>query len=156
MNKPWFSPTPELGLAPAAWADVLMMAATVWGEAEGEEYPGKVGVAYVIDNRVKDPRWPNTATEVCLDPNQFSCWNTGSPRIAGMKNPHAHTTEAIWNDCFKAAIDAMYSFLPDPTKGANHYLNPVVTRKLRGGTMPSWYTPERIVARLGDHEFLRL
>lgn len=156
MLKRWFAPTPEQGLAPEEWADVTMMAATILGEAEGEPFAGKLGVSWVIQNRVTDPRWPNRAGEVCLAPMQFSCWNPGSPRIATMKNPRALTTEGIWNDCFRAALDAMYGFTPDPTKGANHYLNPTVTRRQRGGTMPGWYTPERIVARIGEHEFLRL
>lgn len=127
------------------------MASCVLGEAEGEDLVGKRAVAYVIMNRAEDRRWPDDPAEVCLQKLQFSCWNVGSPRIPAMFRPQGHVAEQIWNDCFRAAFEAMFKLEPDPSMGANHYLAPRSLKKL-----PSWAVPAKQVAKLGDHVFYLL
>ena len=51
------------------------MAATVWGEARGEPFEGKVAVAWVIINRSRKPGWwGEDIRSVCSARWQFSCW----------------------------------------------------------------------------------
>jgi spore germination cell wall hydrolase CwlJ-like protein len=56
-----------------------IMACTILGEAEGEKFAGKLGVGFVIRNRAD--LWKLTVPEVCLQNNQFECFNTGNPRL---------------------------------------------------------------------------
>lgn len=151
MRSIWWAPTPPSDLPPREWADILTVAATVWGEAENQSLTGKRAVACVVMNRVEDTRWPKTPGEVCLQSLQFSCWNKDSPRLPGMLDPKSHTTEPVWNDCFRAAMEAVFRLEPDPTAGANHYLNPAGMAR-----PPIWARPDLIVARIGDHVFYRL
>lgn len=152
----WWAPIPDPKDEPANWPSMVVMASTILGEAESETLVGKRAVGCVIINRARDKRWPDDPAEVCLQRLQFSCWNVGSPRIPTMFRPQSHVSEAMWNDCFRAALEAMFGLEPDPTNGATHYLNPVETRRIRGGSMPSWYDPAKVTATIGAHEFLRL
>lgn len=147
----WWAPVPDADENPHEWPDLVTVAATVLGEAEGETYVGKSAVAHVIMNRVDDVRWPSTPGEVCLQRLQFSCWNEDSPRLHRMFNPQKCVAEAVWNDCFKAAMGALFHLDPDPTSGANHFVAPRSLSKL-----PSWALEQRRVARIGNHDFYRL
>lgn len=152
----WFLPVPDPRGAPEEWPGALVMASTILGEAAGEPLEGKQAVAAVIMNRARDHRWPDRPEEVCLQKMQFSCWNIGSPTLPRMFNPKSFVSEEVWGDCLRAALEAIWGLIPDPTNGANHYLNPTVTRQIRGGTLPSWHNPAKITATIGAHEFLRL
>lgn len=148
----WMTPTPDPTLEPSKWPDMLTVAATVLGEAEGESLYGKRAVAYVIMNRAADARWPDTPGDVCLQRLQFSCWNTGSPRVPKMMNPRrTGVGSKVWDDCFRATVEAMYKLEPDPVNGANHYLAPGSLKVL-----PIWAKPEKIVAKIERHWFYRL
>ena len=61
---------------------------TVVGEAVGEGTQGQIAVAWVIRNRVRDPRWPNTIHDVCHQPYQFECM-TNSNLTALLNSPTA-------------------------------------------------------------------
>ena len=158
VSKRWWAPVPESSREPSTWSAMVLMAATVLGEAEGEDTIGKRAVAYVIINRVRDPkgRWPIDPAEVCLQRLQFSCWNVGSPRIPTMFRPQAHVSEATWNDCFRVSMEAMFNLEPDPTNGATAYLNEKETRKIRGGELPKWFDESKVTLRLGAHTFLAI
>lgn len=148
----WWLPTPDATAPPRDWPGLLVMAATVLGEAEGESFAGKCAVASVIMNRMRDSRWPNTPEEVCLQRLQFSCWNDGSPRIAKMTSPEQHgVKESTWADCMRASLEAAWNLQPDSTGGANHYLAPSSLSRL-----PSWATADKQTARIGNHLFYRL
>lgn len=62
-------------LASIDLSDVKWMALTLRGEARGEPLDGMVAVGQVIMERVRDPRYPKTIRDVCLQAKQFSCWN---------------------------------------------------------------------------------
>lgn len=152
MASDWWLPTPDSSLSPRDWPGLLVMAATVLGEAEGESFAGKCAVARVIVNRARDKRWPDTPEEVCLQRLQFSCWNAGSPRIPVMTNPRAHgVKESTWTECIRASLEAMWNIGMDQTNGANHYLAPSSLEHL-----PSWATAGRQVAKIGNHTFYLL
>lgn len=148
--KPWFLPVPDPRTPPEDWPGALVFASTILGEAAGEPMEGKRAVAAVVMNRVHDARWPDTPEAVCLQRLQFSAWNIGSPTLPRMFNPTQHVSQATWQDCLRAALEAFWG-AADPTGGANHYLNP---RSLKA--VPSWASQDKIVAEIGRHTFYHL
>lgn len=124
-----------------------LLARTVYGEARGESFVGKLAVACVIVNRAMHPRWwGNDLMDVCLKPKQFSCWNDGDPNRAKC---HAATTDdPVFIDCLVASRAAMGQLLPDPTKGSDHYH----TRDV----WPAWASGHECIATIGTHLFYRL
>ena len=135
------------------WSDMELYAATVLLEAEGEPEEGKLAVAWVIRNRIDQKK--TTIREIALAPWQFSSWN---PEYAGQRKVRLTAPDpGRWASCWRAAVAAYYRLLPDPTQGADHYLNPVLTRQTRSDhSLPRWYDPDRVTLRVGRHEFLRL
>lgn len=124
--------------------DLYWLALTVWMEAQGESFEGKLGVAWVIMNR----KGPHSICDTVLRKMQFSCWNSDSE--VRMRIDVAED-DGAWEDCFRAATGAYFGFMEDPTKGATHYLNPSALEKL-----PSWYDENKVLVRLDNHEFLRI
>lgn len=129
--------------------DVEILARTVYGEARGEFYPGKLAVAKVILNRVEDKRWPDDIKSVCLQPYQFSCWLKSDPNHSKLMN--ATLDNPTMRECLMAAVTAICA-PHDPSKGANHYL----TTELAQRKPPAWYDRDKITAVIGGHTFLRL
>ena len=123
-------------------------ARTVYGEARGEDYNGKLAVSNVLHNRVKEGGWYGDSLRfVCLKPYQFSCW---------LKNdPHRAKLEAVDYDdmhlreCLRAVLEAQDS-QDDITYGANHYLVSTLDPK------PDWYDESKITVSVGHHTFLKL
>ena len=151
MALPLFLPPRETG--PANWPGMELYAATILLEAEAEPDEGKLGVAWVIRQRMDARR--QDLHEIILSRLQFSCWNddfSGSRR-ARLIAPDPE----VWARCWWAACAAYWRLLRDPTHGADHYLNPVLTRASRlDRGLPSWYDPALVTATIGAHEFLRL
>lgn len=154
----WWAPVPDKNVRPQDWPPLVTVASTVLGEAEGEDREGKRLVAYSIMHRVWDDRdrWPKDPGAVCLQSKQFSCWNDGSPRLRVMLDPMEHVPMEVWQACFVAATEAMFKLGADYTGGANHYLNEKETRRIRGGSLPSWFDEDKVTVRAGGHTFLRL
>lgn len=132
--------------------DLTLMAGTILMEAGGETFDGKVAVAWVIMNRDKRAAHPGI-DEIVWAPYQFSAWNTDAQARAHLQATML-SNPSLWNECMKAAAAAIWSFLPDPTHGATMYLNPVLTKQIRGGTLPDWYDASKVTAVIGAHEFL--
>ncbi|MGE5580842.1 MAG: cell wall hydrolase [Bacillota bacterium] len=112
--------------------DLWLMARTIYAEAAGEPYMGKVAVGAVIMNRVRSPLFPNTVAGVIYEPWQFSCVGNW------MFNSRPD------QDSLNAARDAMNGV--DPTGGALFYFNyHTVTN--------SWLWAKPFAARIGNHWF---
>lgn len=126
------------------------LCATVYQEASGEPFTGKLGVAYVVLNRAKERR--TTISDIVLKKMAFSCWNSDSPT----RNTMDTIDLRAWEECAVASEAALGGSLEDPTQGANHYLNERLTIKIRGGSLPAWYDPEKVTVRIGQHTFLKL
>jgi spore germination cell wall hydrolase CwlJ-like protein len=123
---------------------------TIYMEAAGEPYLGKLCVAAVIRNRVR--KHNKSVSDICFAPMQFSCWNADSPTRARLDEIDVET----WESCEIAWEDISRNIVADPTKGATHYLNEEVTRRMRGGSLPSWFDENKVTLREGNHTFLRL
>ena len=57
--------------------ELQLLACLVYAEAGNQDMNGKKLVADVVLNRVDDPRFPGTITDVIYQPMQFSCVNDG-------------------------------------------------------------------------------
>lgn len=118
------------------------LALCVWREARGESLLGKLLVAQTIENRVTDPRWPDTYIGVITQPLQFSAFNKNDPNVT------AYPTELDrqWPDCVAAADFVIAA--PSPLTKANHYHTTAIS--------PAWAKADKVVDRAGHHVFYAL
>lgn len=126
-------------------SDDLWGILTVWQEARGESYIGKVGVAEVILKRTRDKYCSDgTVASTVLWPKQFSGWNSTDPnRIKAAQL--RYNTKGV-QECMDAWQEAKQG--SQITKGAYHYYNPKVCD-------PVWAKGMEEVARLGNHVFVK-
>jgi N-acetylmuramoyl-L-alanine amidase len=129
---------------------LVLLALAVWREARGGTYNEKLGVAYVIRNRVADKlgRWPVNLPAVVTQPRQFSAFNAGDPNAT--KFPAS--SDASWEESCRATADALNG-APDPTRGANHYH---ALPASEASSWPSWADPNRQTAMFGMTRFYKL
>lgn len=108
-------------------------------EARGEPDIGKVAVAQVILNRMKDSRWPNKIVDVIKQPHQFSY----------LKDKHKQTppTNNDWITARKIAHGVISGTISNPVGEATHYH---ATR-----VKPKWAKKLEPVAKIGQHIFYR-
>lgn len=125
--------------------DLDVAARTVYGEARGESWAGKVAVAWVLKNRAEDSRkrYGQGLAGVCQKPLQFSCWNQDDPNRP--KLLAVTPADPSFRDCLAAVAWAVIGMEADPTHGAMHYQ---VT-----GTNAFWSAGHTPVATIGAHEF---
>jgi spore germination cell wall hydrolase CwlJ-like protein len=147
---------------PGTWPQILLYAATVFLEAEGEPDPGQLAVAWVIRNRMDQQK--AAARVVILGPDEavagdqrpfeaFSCWN--DDYVGRARQRLVRPNPDTWEACWRAASAAYWRLTPDPTRGAVFYLNVDLTRQVRPDhKLPSWYDPKRVRLRVGRQEFL--
>ncbi len=128
--------------------DIWTVARTIYGEARGTSRKDRIGVAWVIRNRVHDRRWPNAWSAACKQRLQFSCWNRGEPNNHPMLA--ADLDDPVFAECFAIAAAVMAGIDPDPTRGANHY------HALSMPSPPYWADPNRETGRLGGHAYYNL
>jgi len=130
--------------------DQFLIAQTVVLEAESEPYPGKLAVAYVIMNRAVRGR--KTVSEVIYDPYDFSAYNTRGGRATALGN----IRDVDWRASERAAASAYFNLETDPTKGATHYLNKELTKKIRSdGKLPGWIREMKEIVTIGLHTFYK-
>jgi len=115
-------------------------------EASGETEVGKVAVAYVVLNRKRSGRWGDNIKAVVTSPGQFEPWMTRRREIEGLSpNDPRYQSAAIIADA------VLSGQTPDPTAGATYFLNPIIVRERRGGSLPSWARGEG--QPIGRHTF---
>lgn len=106
---------------------------TIVFEGSGETEIGKVAIAYVVLNRKRSGRWGDSIEDVVTSPWQFEPWMT---RRKAMEELSA--SDPRYKDAARIADEVLTAGVADPTEGATHFLNPVIVRQRRGGTLPSW------------------
>lgn len=133
---------------PAGHEDVIVLARTIMGEADGEPWEGKIAVAVVILNRAR--RFRKTIAEVCLQPQQFSCWNGG---VLSSRLVQATLAMPNYRECFRAALSVLdgdaLALVP---ANCYHYF----TTAQPAGTPvwpPVWARGGTCVAVIGAHSF---
>ena len=91
-------------------SEAYLLAQVIYGESGAEPYIGKVAVASVILNRLKDPRFPKTLEGVIKQKGAFSCVRNG--KIGAIPD----------EDSYHAALAALAG--QDPTDKAVFFYNP--------------------------------
>ena len=125
-------------------ADYLLGIVTVFQEAEGEPYEGKVAVAEVILRRTKRKYMSDgTVIGTVLRKYQFSGHNTDSANR--IRSFQIDTSISVVNDCVKAwcEADRGSNLVPD----AMHYYNPALCN-------PPWARGAKVVSEIGNHRFI--
>lgn len=112
--------------------DIYLLAKCVYAEARGEPYLGRVAVAAVILNRVKNANFPNTVAGVVYQPLAFTAVADGQINLS----PD--------NESIKAAQDALNGW--DPTNGCLYYYNPVKATS-------KWIYTRTVMLVIGKHRF---
>lgn len=118
---------------------------TIWQEARGESYEGKLAVGEVLRNRIiKRVHSDGTIIGTCLKPYQFSGYNTNDPnRIPAFR---LDSEDKLVSECKKAWEESGKTSL---VKGATMYYNPDVP----GIKTPEWAKEEKFVTKIGHHYF---
>jgi conjugal transfer mating pair stabilization protein TraG len=119
---------------------------TIVFEATGETREGKAAVAHVILNRRRSGRWGDNIKDVVTQPWQFEPWMTRRQEIRKLS-----PDDARYKDAAQIADAVLAGEMPDPTAGATHFLNPVIVRQRRGGSLPKWARGEG--HPIGRHTF---
>jgi len=116
---------------------------TVWQEARGESYKGKVAVAEVILRRA-EKRYSSDGTiaGTVLRPLQFSGWNSKDPNR--LKSVKVDSLDPVMIECIDAWNEAESG--SNLSKGAVLYHNPAICS-------PSWAKNTIVVATIGNHAF---
>lgn len=120
--------------------------ATVFMEASGESPAGRRGVAWVLVNRLASGRYGGSLAEVCLDPNQFSCWNTSDPNRKRLAR--TALTDPIFQDSLAAVAEAQAGGV-DPTGGATMYYAASMT------TPPYWVSKCTFTVQIDNQLFYK-
>lgn len=136
-------PAPE-PIAPFSEAAARIISYTLYAEARGEPFKGKMAVAAVIQTRSRLSSL--SLAEVCLQVKQFSCWND----ISAV--PEAYTTGAglrdadirARSDCYGIAWVLMSS--PRKWEYLTHFYNPEKAT-------PEWADSMEGRIRIGKHVF---
>jgi len=136
---------------------VETLALTMWGEARGEPVEGQIAVGNVIMNRfLSNPKKYETVKGVCLERNQFSCWNSDDPNRAlilevAEEFHHPIIKDAMLRQCRFLANGIMGGMLVDVTSNALNYM----TNKLFNGPhRPEWARiPKDNPIIIGNHTF---
>lgn len=122
-----------------------VVAETIWREARGESQCGRMAVASVISNRMKERGM--SGAEVCLEHGQFSCWGNGRTFVFRKKRL-CLSDEKVWIECVSLA-KSITSKRFRATINANHYYNPQKSN-------PSWGRKMKNVKVIGRHRFGRV
>ncbi len=123
------------------YSDEALAALTVYLEAGGESFAGKLAVAAVIRNRMRLRYHSDGSVQgTVLKPWQFKPWNTRSPHHVALDLSR------------KSMRDSLLAWLlvqdgRNIVDGAVLFYNPTLVRS------PHWAKVTRKVATIGDHEF---
>lgn len=122
-------------------SELNCLATNIYHESKGEDFKGKLAVAYTTLNRVRNDLFPKTICSVVWQDNQFS-WTEIDGLTVDKQNVN-------WVHSKLAAIVAFYGLEEDPTYGALFFHANYIGR-------PSWTKNMRITLKHGGHTFYTL
>ena len=135
--------------------EAQIMALTIYGEARGESYDGKVAVGSVILERVDHREWDgDTIHEVCLMPYQFSCYLPGDPNFHALKLiaenwPSKFMRSQVLQECYQVADGLIHGDIPRTPEIAAAHCCQYKTVSCKA----SWAKNMRLVATINHHQF---
>ena len=122
--------------------ETKIIAITILAEARGEKQSGMYAVGAVIAQRAFERK--RTATEICLKPYQFSCWN-------GKKLKNLEHLLKVPQAKYALALAKNIKLLSRDFVGfANHYHATWMKKK------PYWAKGQKPVKVIGQHVFYKL
>lgn len=133
-------------------ADLMILARTIYGEARGELAKANGGVksleavAWVVKNRASQKRFGKSVSNVCLQPWQFSCWNSSDPNRSALLG--VSFDDKVFQSCYLAATNVLFGKSEDCTLGADHY------HSLHAA--PYWAKNELQTVQIANHIFYKL
>lgn len=131
-------------------AELDMLTAMIYCEARGESYEGQLAVGYVIMNRVRSSKFPNSLEAVLRQSKQFEPAGSGRFDIvltAYWEEIPGIIGESEWNSCQKAALVCVNS---DSNVGESLFFRthapvPQLAENLEAAGVPYWI--------IGNHIF---
>lgn len=141
----------------SALSDVEIVGLTLIGEARGETIAGQVAVGSVIRNRANSRK--QTYQQICLAPEQFSCWNhtdtnysllmeLSDQLIAGQK-----IVDPYLRQCMFVAKGIVEGDIFDNTNGAMNYL---AAELFFDHKLPSWAKNVKNLRTIGNQIFFNV
>lgn len=115
------------------------LAYNIYFEARDQSKKGQNAVAFVVINRVKSSKFPDTICKVIKQKHQFSWYREETS--AKIHNRSALVT------AFKLAKHILYGKHKDPTNGALYYHNLTVK--------PYWANKVKFITKIGNHLFYK-
>lgn len=118
---------------------------TLVQECRGEPLIGQQAVAAVLVNRLKDGRWGNCLSSVCLWRGQFSGWYVPrDPNFAyACALPDRHPLLLHFEPILNCALEGL-----DPTQSAKFYVN-------LSYADPKWKDDMEFCGKFGAHSFYK-
>lgn len=133
--------------------DNEVLALTIYGEARGEPYLGKVAVGSVVLNRADLKNWMGgTVKEVCLKPFQFSCFNKSDPNYKMLLDiaqdcTREATVNRVFCVCAGIADGLIDGTVQRITEGTHYHSTGIKT--------PNWAFEMKRVDKVGRHIFYK-
>lgn len=168
----------DLNRKPVDNQQLFCMAQNIYFEARAEGWEGKQAVAHVVQNRIRDPRFPKTPCAVIQEGRHVESWRTrGDATVApeqrqyiprrnqcqfswycdGLKDiiwvqlrdgTPIEANRTAWRDSVRIAWQVMQGQLRDNTGGALYYY-------AHNLVYPSWADHKQQTRVIGDHTFLK-
>ncbi|MDI3476864.1 MAG: N-acetylmuramoyl-L-alanine amidase [Thermoanaerobacterium sp.] len=135
MNKKLIDIKKHSFIVNADYNDVLLLAKLIQAEGESEPMIGKVAIGAVVVNRVQNPNFPNSISEVIFEPGQFE----------SVTNNRIFNIDTIDNECIISALKALEG--EDPTDGSLYFYN-------RYTATSSWIKSKKVSIAIGKHNFI--
>jgi len=134
-------------------SEQIILARAIFGEARGESKEGKIGVGWVIRNRVDNPGWwGDSYHTVILKPAQFSAFNPTDVNYQFVINPlrtNNPSDKNAWYESYEIAGQILNNEVDDTIKGADHFYSADIAP-------PPWADEKKFTVQIGNHRFYRL
>lgn len=129
-------------------SDQVLLARLIFSESAKESPLGKVAVGWVVKNRVKSKKFPNTYQGVIFQSWQFSGVNSPLWKKTYQIDKMTPFEKTVWQECREISDRVIRGIIADPTGGADHYYNPSLVS-------PYWAKKMTITRTIGNHLFLK-
>lgn len=126
--------------------DISLVANLLFSETKDPN--DAVGIIWVIKNRMSNPkRFGRTLSDVIFQSNQFS--GVGSKEWnKAVKGKFTPDELSIYNQMTGIAKKVLSNEIPDPTGGADHYVNLDISN-------PSWTSKMNKKTKIGQHTYFK-
>ena len=130
-------------------AEMEMLTAMIYCESRGEPYEGQLAVGYVIMNRIRSSKFPNTLEEVLRQGRQFE--PAGSGRFDIVLTAHREgipgvISQSEWDSCARAAAECVNgtSNVAECLFFRTHAPVPQLAENLEAAGVPYWIIQNHI------------